>query len=134
MSLEKWQAAIGEIPDIIAAEPSENKALLLAALYVLQPHLSNQGETPHPAPETAAQGENEATEHDILVHINDELSDANTYYNLWIQTKEPTYKEFSRQELSHSEWWFKQARQAGIAQTELQDAITMHGALAAKLT
>lgn len=36
MSVESWNIAIEEIPDLIASEPSRENAVLLASLYAIQ--------------------------------------------------------------------------------------------------
>lgn len=133
MSLESWQSSLEEIPQIIAGEPSKDKAILLASLLALQRHFDRQAETVHPIPETAAQGENEGMEDDVAQHINDELSDSDMYYKLWVQTKNPDYKQFAADELKHAEHWIKQAQQSGMAQAELKNYATWHHSLLAKL-
>jgi len=136
--MKRWQKnakdTYKDLKDIDPDKATKQQFILYAACIALQGHKDCQGESTHPTPETAAQGENEGGGSEILHHINDELSDANTYYDLWAKTKEPAYKQFSSDEVRHAEFWFNMARQKGIPQSELQNAITLHGALMAKLS
>lgn len=133
MSLQSWRAALSEIPNLIADEPNRENALLLAALMVLEPRFATHEEITQPQPEISAQDESEAGTSDIQGHINDELSDSEMYYNLWVQTKDPEYKQFASDELRHAEFWIKQAQQNGIPQSELQNYATWHHSILAKL-
>lgn len=137
MSLDKWHSGLDEIASLIAADPSKDKAMLLAALYTIQPHLEAQWRAAQTKQETSIEGQPEAkTTHGQLYldYIQAELNDAEKYQKLWIETKDDQFKEMARDELRHSEYLIKLVREDdSISEAELQDVLVFHNALLARL-
>lgn len=131
MSLESWKSSLREIPDLISGEPSRENALLLAALYTLESCFPAQNKVGCLTAENPAQDENGGA---VGNYANDELSDAERYLKLWRETKDDELKTIAQDELRHAEYWIRKAREGKLVpETELQDAITWHNALLAKM-
>ena len=94
-----------------------------------------------PDNETAESGDYEVTGNEsdtaeqqwILDTIKEELQDSEKYYNKFIETKNEEYKKISRDELKHSEILIKIARENNISDSELEDFLTQHNIMLARL-
>lgn len=133
MSLASWQAAIGEIPDIIASEPTENRALLFAALCIIEDRFMDQAIQPSSKPEAAVDyitTEDGKTPCTPLDYAEEELSGAEEYHAMWLESEDEEYEEMARDELRHADFWIKKAKGKGQDASKIQ---TWYDSLKAKM-
>jgi hypothetical protein len=69
----------------------------------------------------------------VMAAIDDELSDAEKYYEWYRRTKDKDYLEIAKQELHHAEILIKHARKDGQPETSLSDYLLWHHSLLAKV-
>ena len=134
---KKWKKVAKEnyesLRDINPDKASKDQYLLYAASVALLDHFEHMGESTHPTPETAAQGENEGAVGVLLDYMADELADSEKYIKLWQRTGNKDFKEIAKQELSHFEILAKYARTVE-PNIDLNPYMVHHNALMAKLS
>jgi len=139
MSRKTWLEDIKTfIPELLDGEANEKNAILLNALYDLQGHLIVEDDKDIDQSDKMPQMEESGVDMGgknewIINQISEELNDANTYYEKWLETKNKEYKKIASDELQHSEILVKIAREDGLPDAELQDIRTRHNILLAKL-
>jgi len=133
---KKWKKVAKEnyesLRDINPDKASKDQYLLYAASVALLDHFEHMGESTHPTPETAAQGENEGAGGVLLDYMADELADSERYIKLWRQTSNKDFREIAKQELSHFEILAKYARTVE-PNIDLNPYMVHHNALLARL-
>ena len=134
---KKWKKVAKEnyesLRDINPDKASKDQYLLYAASVALLDHFEHMGESTHPTPETAAQGENEGAVGVLLDYMAGELADGEKYLKLWHSTGNKDFKEISKQELSHFEILAKYARTVE-PNIDLNPYMLHHNSLMAKLS
>ena len=143
--MKRWQKnakdTYKDLKDIDPDKATKQQFILYAACIALKGHDDYQGETTHPIPEHTAQGESKADTDYITVedgktpctpldYAEKELSGAEEYYAMWIESKEMDYKKMAQDKLRHSEFWLMKAKGQG---QDISSAMTWHNSLMAKL-
>ena len=106
MGIETWKDTMDtEIYNTLASDPSEQKAILLAALYTLHDRFNADPMQESSAVKTAEIGDFER----YMWYVRDELSDADRY----IQVEE---KDIASQELSHAQHFIDKAKKEAYTQ------------------
>ena len=122
----EWVNTVAEKIAVLESQPpGEDKAVTLAALYVLQARFREDAKPPPPVavnkdkppsgktlkePTVSKSGFSVSANPWILNVIEDELDDAEKYYKWWMQDGDFTIKEIAWDELKHADRLIKMAR------------------------
>lgn len=132
-----WQEIAREnyfdLKDIPPEKASRDQFVLYAACIALEGHMPPSKESVSPGIE--AEPQNASVDvRKMLEYANNELEDSELYYSLYIDTKDKKYKEFALDELAHSEYWMKKAKESGeVPESDFQECVIYHNSLLAKL-
>lgn len=136
MSLETWKTDVDNfIPKLLEGEVNEKNAQLLAALFALKQRFECMDENSTISDhEVSVSGDNEATEDKqwLLDTISEELKDSEMYYNKFMESRKPEYKEISNEELHHSEILLKILREE-YPDEDVQELMIWHNSMLARL-
>ena len=69
----------------------------------------------------------------FIERIMGEIRAAETYYQKWLETKQPPFRQITLDELNHAEILIKQAQEQGVDSSKLQALAQRSRALSAKL-